>query len=435
MPMSKITFSAKRMITGMVLVAAIFALTALGAQTAVAADTLSMFRLYNPNSGEHLYTLDNNEYSILGGIGWDQEGYAWHVPASGTDVYRLYNPNSGDHHYTADRNEYDTLAGIGWTQEDVAFKSASAEGGIPVYRLFNPNVTIGTHHYTTNQNEYNTLGGIGWQQEGIAFYGVEDTTVNDLGDFLIWLNKSSVDPATGQSQSGAALGYMAFAMGNGWGAVPSNNIQQYTNLNDPNDATSLANVKIALDLIDQLNVLRRQDGLNELEVSLFGMVESAYFANWSAKTNTIGHAAQNGYSNMWGFTSWGENAAWGYTHQIGSSRNFFSGWYWQEKANATGQTQTDSYGNTYTPEVAGQTGHYYNIINPNWQYTGMAYGVGGDYGAVAVNDFAGDNRAAGRDTYDATFTTDELRALIAQAEAEGVPSYEFSGSSIVYLEH
>ena len=30
------------------------------------------------------------------------------------DMYRLYNPNSGEHFYTADSNERDHLTGVGW---------------------------------------------------------------------------------------------------------------------------------------------------------------------------------------------------------------------------------------------------------------------------------------------------------------------------------
>lgn len=33
------------------------------------------------------------------------------------DMYRLYNPNSGEHFYTADSNERDHLTGVGWVYE------------------------------------------------------------------------------------------------------------------------------------------------------------------------------------------------------------------------------------------------------------------------------------------------------------------------------
>ena len=63
-----------------------------------------MYRLYNPNSGEHFYTASVTERDHLDQIGWDDEGIAWYVPTeTGDPVYRLYNPYAGDHHYTMDR--------------------------------------------------------------------------------------------------------------------------------------------------------------------------------------------------------------------------------------------------------------------------------------------------------------------------------------------
>ena len=132
----------------------------------------TMLRLYNPNTGEHLYTQSLNEYYTLGSYGWVQEGRAWMAPTSATStpVYRLYNPNSGDHHYTLSQNEYDTLGRIGWVKEGLAWYSDDAKT-TPIYRLFNPNVSVGTHHYTLSENEYNTLGRLGWVKEGPAWYG------------------------------------------------------------------------------------------------------------------------------------------------------------------------------------------------------------------------------------------------------------------------
>jgi hypothetical protein len=33
--------------------------------------------LYNPNSGEHVYTTSAKEYAAVGKAGWHQEGLAW----------------------------------------------------------------------------------------------------------------------------------------------------------------------------------------------------------------------------------------------------------------------------------------------------------------------------------------------------------------------
>lgn len=133
--------------------------------------TTPMYRLYNPYSGEHLFTRDANEYATLPAHGWRQEGVAWTSPAEGEPVYRLYNPYSGDHHYTMDANEYASLPGYGWRQEGVAFHSDPAQGRA-IYRLFNPHASTGTHHYTLDANEYATLPSYGWRQEGVAWYGM-----------------------------------------------------------------------------------------------------------------------------------------------------------------------------------------------------------------------------------------------------------------------
>lgn len=133
---------------------------------------LPLYRLYNPNDGQHHYTLSVNERNVLSSIGWVYEGIGWKVPASSsTPVYRLYNPNSGDHHYTTSLNEYKTLGDIGWVCEGIAWYSNDKEGA-PLYRLFNPNETVGTHHYTLSVNERDTLSSIGWIYEGIAWYGL-----------------------------------------------------------------------------------------------------------------------------------------------------------------------------------------------------------------------------------------------------------------------
>ena len=212
----------------------------------------AVHRLYNPNTGQHLFTTSTNEADTLSRSGWRYEGIAWVRPqeataaepaepdpmeptepsgstepvdpavpapadgsgpeAAGADrqpadrngqdalgrpassdepatgdgaeqlagasdeaaprdmVYRLYNPGSGDHLYTTDANEHAVLATAGWEQEGEAFESDPAKG-MPVYRLYNPNLLVGSHHFTTDANEYRTLCSGDWKDEGIAWYG------------------------------------------------------------------------------------------------------------------------------------------------------------------------------------------------------------------------------------------------------------------------
>ena len=128
-----------------------------------------MFRLYNPNSGEHFYTASTVERDAVIGAGWNDEGTGWVAPAQGDPVYRLYNPYAGEHHYTLDADERDILVAIGWNDEGIGWYSG---GCLPLYRLYNPNEYANNHHYSTSTEERDHLLGLGWQDEGIAWYGV-----------------------------------------------------------------------------------------------------------------------------------------------------------------------------------------------------------------------------------------------------------------------
>lgn len=131
-----------------------------------------MYRLYNPNSGEHFYTGDITERSNLVSAGWTYEGHAWWAPTEGgIPVYRLYNPNAGDHHYTNSAEERDNLVNVGWTYENVCWNDVG-EGGTPMYRLYNPNAESGSHHYTQDETERDNLVNAGWRYEGIGWYGL-----------------------------------------------------------------------------------------------------------------------------------------------------------------------------------------------------------------------------------------------------------------------
>lgn len=130
----------------------------------------AMYRLYNPNSGEHFYTASLEERDTLTGYGWNYEGVAWSSPkVSNVPIYRLFNPNTGDHHYTGSDEEKDNLVNVGWNYEGVGWYS-DENLGRPIYRLFNPNATTGSHHYTTSAVERDNLVNVGWNYEGICCY-------------------------------------------------------------------------------------------------------------------------------------------------------------------------------------------------------------------------------------------------------------------------
>lgn len=132
----------------------------------------AMYRLYNPNSGEHFYTKSREERNSLIHVGWNYEGYGWIAPVKGTPVYRLYNPNAGDHHYTKNKAERDHLLKVGWKDEGTGwYSNEDGKQKTPLYRQYNPNASSGTHNYTTNKNENDQLVKAGWKSEGIGWYG------------------------------------------------------------------------------------------------------------------------------------------------------------------------------------------------------------------------------------------------------------------------
>lgn len=142
-------------------------------QSTQTSSSTTMIRLYNPYSGEHLYTANNTEINKLVSIGWKNEGVAWTAPKkSSTPVYRLYNKYSGDHHYTTSSSEYEACAKAGWTKEGIAWFSDDAKG-VPLYRGYNRYVKVGTHHYTTSWTEMETMKKNGWKYEGVSWYGLK----------------------------------------------------------------------------------------------------------------------------------------------------------------------------------------------------------------------------------------------------------------------
>ena len=129
---------------------------------------LGVYRIYNPNSGEHMFTADVHEARALRANGWRYEGVAFLASEDGIPTYRLYNPYAGDHHFTTSANERDTLRKVGWSYEGIGWL---AGGDRKVYRLYNQNATSGSHMLTIWPSERDALKDAGWTDEGIAFQG------------------------------------------------------------------------------------------------------------------------------------------------------------------------------------------------------------------------------------------------------------------------
>ena len=144
----------------------------------------NMYRLYNPNSGEHFYTMSLHEATSVASAGWQWEGIGWVAPLSGAPVYRLYNAYAGDHHYTTSAVERDHLIGVGWNDEGIGWYS-DGEDHTPVLRQYNPNAIAGAHNFTTSAVENDHLVGVGWNHEGLAWYATNGPNLEIQGQWLV----------------------------------------------------------------------------------------------------------------------------------------------------------------------------------------------------------------------------------------------------------
>jgi len=132
--------------------------------------TVNMFRMYNPNTGEHFYTGSEEERDNLIGHGWQYEGVGFTFPkTTGAPVHRLFQPSTGEHLYTMDEAEKDRLLAEGWNYEGVAFNSAYDTEAVQ-HRLHNPNASVGAYHFTFSLEEKQMLIDAGWEYQGIGWY-------------------------------------------------------------------------------------------------------------------------------------------------------------------------------------------------------------------------------------------------------------------------
>lgn len=151
-------------------------LTWLTSQAMPLEESQTIFRLYNLWSGEHLFTGNLEEIQSLLKTGWwKMEGAAWRAPSvSQCPVYRVMDPITLEHFYTMNEEEYTSLEKRGFQGEGIGFYSASSDQK-PLYRLFNPNALFGAHHYTEDLHEREVLLSQGWKDEGIAWYGLNSS--------------------------------------------------------------------------------------------------------------------------------------------------------------------------------------------------------------------------------------------------------------------
>ena len=136
-------------------------------------------RFIDPLTGIHTFSADSTEIASLQSSGWKEEGYAWSLlPATGgesatiAEVHRLYNPNSKDHLLTLNDAEVTSAKNLGYLYEGVAGRALSiptsgSSGSTVVQRFFRP--SSGEHIYTASSAEAATLPGLGFVSEGSAW--------------------------------------------------------------------------------------------------------------------------------------------------------------------------------------------------------------------------------------------------------------------------
>ncbi|WKB49909.1 hypothetical protein QYH60_13220 (plasmid) [Lactococcus lactis subsp. lactis] len=143
-------------------------------QVVNAAINIPVYRLYNPNSGEHFYTTSYYEATCDYKVGWNIEGTGWYSPTAGTAVYRVFNPivKGGDHYYTKSLYEGKELVKRGWKWDYEGKPIFYSGGSNSVYVSYNPYPQSGTHNYTTSSFEQNNLLKMGWKYGTVALNAI-----------------------------------------------------------------------------------------------------------------------------------------------------------------------------------------------------------------------------------------------------------------------
>ncbi len=132
------------------------------------------FRLYDPMTGNHVFTASFPEANTFVAQGWEFESIPFAVnpqDPSAQNVYRLYHPTQNGYLLTMSELERNQAIALGYVDQGIAFTALdqpSSLGSEPVYRFFSPAST--GHLYTTSALDQEQLPALGYQFEGVAFY-------------------------------------------------------------------------------------------------------------------------------------------------------------------------------------------------------------------------------------------------------------------------
>ena len=154
---------------------------------------------------------------------------------------------------------------------------------------------------------------------------------------------------------------------------PTNN-SYYVKFGEKTDPTSLNNMIESIDYLKACNKLRRENGLEDLKIDIGLMT----FAQFNSSTNIKQLEGNFKYEHAGQFNC-GENIAYG-----PGAWNPYDGWYGEEyalfqKAVESGkypglENMTSAQVYRKYPSLWHELGHYYNIMDPTYLYTG--YGLG-----------------------------------------------------------
>lgn len=142
---------------------------------------LPVIRLYNQQTGVHLYSSSTEEVDLLTGLrGWTYEGVSYVSPAQASaNLYRFYVQGEDRHFYTASLAERDLIRSTSQLQhyidEGISHRVIPAGGdssqATAVVRYLNLNT--GHHLFSTSPAEQLMLNQLStWQYEGVAWYGM-----------------------------------------------------------------------------------------------------------------------------------------------------------------------------------------------------------------------------------------------------------------------
>ncbi|MBI5759267.1 MAG: hypothetical protein HZA46_12180, partial [Planctomycetales bacterium] len=149
---------------------------------------IRMHRSYNPNADYTIFTTQKVEHDTLVSWGYQDQTAGrdgFNVLASDDEgaqpIHRLYNPNNGQHYFTLDNNERDFLDRVGWNVEpDMGYafgRDDQQTGSTEIFMLYKK--TGGDHIFTTNAAERDQLlaepGSVWEQQTSLGFAFAVDT--------------------------------------------------------------------------------------------------------------------------------------------------------------------------------------------------------------------------------------------------------------------